>query len=1095
MRGQGPSRLGRHLPTSAGKAQPNRLLRRALGVVATGLPVLGAFLIGPPATTVHAGATVITAPSYVRTIGANGESTMYPSGVAVDAAGNVYVADTGNYLIEKYQAGTTTLLWSVGVRGAPIGPAGSGNDSFTAPRDLATDGTFVYVADTDNADVQVLNATDGSFVKEVKTFGSGGTQTFQDPIGISVGHNASAVEEILVSDGVSGNEYVFDAAFTLLFTIAPTASNEGTRDAATDSAGNIYTADYRGNAVDKYGPTGGALLMSWGATSGCLDVAKPYGIDIDTADTPNRVYVASSNLEQVKVFDTGGNCLNVGTSGSNAIGTATSVSTDPTKLFQLRRVAVGAGLNPLIYAADLWGLKILTYNSSDGSIASGAQPLLGSGLYPAAGGLNEDHGIAIDPSTNQIFVANTVNQRVERFDLPAGNNPFDWGTKGVQESSASLNWAQGVGYDPQDGNVWVANTRNNRIDEFSTDGTSIASCPNTSRLTSTFNWPMAVAFDPSGTMYVADTFNNRIQAVSVSQCAQSTTVTPIWSIGTRGSGTGQFIKPWDIVFDPTQDRILVADTNNSRIVVLSPSTGAWEGVLPIPQGTAAGQIEQPEGIAVDAAGNIWIADTGNNRVEEFTSAGVFADQMIGSYGCCFSAPNNEFNAPQGLAFDSVGQLYVADANNNRIQVYQPVTTHPFGPPGPYTAVSPYRICDTRASGHGIVANQCDSGPGPIGPLTQGAARAITVGGGGSGVPTTGVTAVVVNVTAIDPSAGTVLTLYPDLGPKSSTSNLNPGAGTVVANLVEVAVGSDGKIDIFNDVGTLNVAIDIEGFVSTTASGTAGLYNPTAPTRICDTRLAGHGISLNQCNASGSRPIVSTRPLTFNVSASGSPVPTSGVSAVVFNLTAISPTASTVLTAYPGGRVRPLASNLNLVARAVVPNRVVVPVPTHCVAPNCTVTIWNSVGSVNVAVDIDGWFTDDQGIQTTGALFSGVVPNRLCDTRIGNRDDVGCLKAAVGAGGILDIQVAGIGGVPAMGGPAQPVAVVINVTAVQATAATFVTVYSSDATSRPNASDINVAAGHTATSLVVAEVGSDGTIKLFNDLGSVNLVVDVLGYYS
>ena len=128
---------------------------------------------------------------------------------------------------------------------------------------------------------------------------------------------------------------------------------------------------------------------------------------------------------------------------------------------------------------------------------------------------------------------------------------------------------------PQDGNVWVANTRNNRIDEFSTDGTSIASCPNTSRLTSSFNWPMAVAFDTAGTMYVADTFNNRIEAISVSQCSNSTTVTPIWTTGVRGSGTGDFIKPWDIVYDPTQNRLLVADTNNSRIVVLNPATGAW----------------------------------------------------------------------------------------------------------------------------------------------------------------------------------------------------------------------------------------------------------------------------------------------------------------------------------------------------------------------------------------------------------------------------------------------------------------------------------------------------------------------------------------
>jgi hypothetical protein len=422
---------------------------------------------------------------------------------------------------------------------------------------------------------------------------------------------------------------------------------------------------------------------------------------------------------------------------------------------------------------------------------------------------------------------------------------------------------------------------------------------------------------------------------------------------------------------------------------------------------------------------------------------------------------------------------------------EPLTAGQWGP-GSYTAVAPFRVCDTRPPGGGIVANQCDSGAAPIGPLGAGSPRAVQVTGLG-GVPAEpGVSAVVVNVTAIGPSAGTVLTLYPDGGSKPATSNLNPAVGAVVANLVEVAVGADGKIDIVNGVGGVNVAIDVEGYVSTTVSGTAGLYNPTAPTRVCDTRPAGHGIATNQCN---SRPITPTAPLTFNVSASGSPVPSTGVSAVVFNLTAIAPTANTVLTAYAGGSTRPTASNVNLVAGAVVPNRVIVPVPADCTAPNCTVTIYNSVGSVNVAVDIDGWFTDAEGIQTTGALFSGVVPSRLCDTRVGNPDDLGCARAAIGGQGTMSILVAGLAGIPDMGGATQPLAVVVNVTAVAPTAPTYVTVYSSDLSSAPNASDLNAPAGRTTTNLVVVQVGADGRINLFNDAGSVNLIVDVLGYYS
>jgi DNA-binding beta-propeller fold protein YncE len=642
-----------------------RALRpRSIAIAAAGLPLIAAMAITSAPAAVHAATTTIPAPSYVSTIGTSGESTMYPSGDAVDAAGNVYVADTGNYRVEKYATGTATRLWSVGVRGAPMGSVGT---SFIAPRDIATDGTFVYVGDTDDALVQVLNASDGSFVKVVKTFGAG--LKFQDPIGISVGHNASHTEEILVSDGVSGNVYVFDTAFTLQFTVAPTAKTEGTRDAATDSAGNIYTDDYRGNTVDKYSPTG-TFITSWGSTSNtsCLDVAKPYGIDVDTADTPNRIYVASSTLELVKVFDTSGNCLNVGATGKNVIGTKVTTNSN-TGLFQLRRVAVGAGSNPLVYAADLWGLKILTYNSATGAIATAQQPMLGSGTYPAAGGLNEDHGVAV--ASNYVFATNTVNQRMERFNLD-GTNPFDWGVKGVVESTASFNWAQGVAVDPGNGNVWVANTRNNRIDEFTTAGVKVTSCPNTSRLTSSFNWPMAIAFNPAGTtMYVADTFNNRVEAINVSTCT-GTTVTPIWSVGTRGSGTNQFIKPWDLVFDPVGNRLLVVDTNNGRIVSLNPATGAWNGVIPgISKGSGVGQVSLPEGITVDATGDIWLADTGNNRIEELPAAGGTPTQMFGTYG---TTGNTSLNAPQGLAFDSAGLLYVADANNNRIQVLQPAAT-------------------------------------------------------------------------------------------------------------------------------------------------------------------------------------------------------------------------------------------------------------------------------------------------------------------------------------------------------------------------------------------------------------------------------------
>src|ERR1017187_4012528 len=221
-----------------------------------------------------------------------------------------------------------------------------------------------------------------------------------------------------------------------------------------------------------------------------------------------------------------------------------------------------------------------------------------------------------------------------------------------------------------------------------------------------------------------------------------------------------------------------------------------------------------------------------------------------------------------------------------------------------------RACHRAPAGPGIANNQCndDSTGAGRGPLTQRATRVITVDSFG-GLPASGVTAVVVNVTGVGPTVNTYLSVFPDGVANPGTSNLNPSAGTALANLVEVGVSTAGKIDVFNAVGTVNLVIDIEGYVS---AASTGLYTPTTPLRICDTRAPGPGIASNRCNLSGLSPIGPGSTRTFAVSGMGSPVPGTGVTAVVFNLTAIGPTVSTVLTAFAANTAKPNASNLNLV---------------------------------------------------------------------------------------------------------------------------------------------------------------------------------------
>jgi hypothetical protein len=473
-------------------------------------------------------------------------------------------------------------------------------------------------------------------------------------------------------------------------------------------------------------------------------------------------------------------------------------------------------------------------------------------------------------------------------------------------------------------------------------------------------------------------------------------------------------------------------------------------------------------------------------------------QKVNDLPTRFGATNAGTVSVTYTASASTSGVDTITAQNHPVETIEAFTTYTYGSTAPfaqapYTAITPFRVCDTRASGGGIPVNQCNmSGADPI---ASGASRAVTIEGEGV-VPGSGVTAVVVNVTAIAPAKATFVTLYPEGGSLPKTSNVNPLAGEVVANLVEVGVSPSGQIEVYNAAGTapINVALDVQGYVS---SGSPGYLNATSPLRICDTRAVGPGIASSQCNTHGHSPINATTPLALNVTAPGSPVPTSGtVTAVVFNLTAIGPTAPTVLAVAPGGVGRPNVSNININPGKAVPNRIIVGVPSGCTT-SCVVDIWNGAGLTDVAVDIDGWFGTSSA--SPASQFTALAPSRICDTQTGTSGTSGCQTAGtVGAGTahVFNIFVDGAGGIPTLGSAHQPVAIVVNVTAVNASTGTYVTVFPGPAGAAvPNASDLNEPTFEPVTNLVIVKVGSDGSINLFNAAGNVNLIVDVLGYYS
>jgi Fibronectin type III domain/Glycosyl hydrolase family 26 len=388
--------------------------------------------------------------------------------------------------------------------------------------------------------------------------------------------------------------------------------------------------------------------------------------------------------------------------------------------------------------------------------------------------------------------------------------------------------------------------------------------------------------------------------------------------------------------------------------------------------------------------------------------------------------------------------------------------------GPFHSLVPSRILDTRV---GPVPSGWSVGKalGPQGTIT------VPVTGQG-GVPSSGVTAVILNVTVTGANASSFLTIYPAGVPRPVASSLNWAAGKTVPNLVEVAVGVNGQVAAFNGAGSTQVLMDVEGYVSspTTTSTTAGIYTPVVPDRILDTRNGNGGFTT---------PVGPGATIDVQVGGrSGSAVPATGISAVALNVTATGPTASSFLTVYPTGASRPSASNLNFVAGQTVPNRVIVKTGTN---PQTNtggwVTIYNAAGSVNVLADLGGWFTDGTDSTATGTEFVGMLPSRLIDTRNGH--------GPIGPGGTLILPV-----VSQSGAPAMAKAVVVNVTVTSPTAPnSFLSIWPDGAT-RPTASDLNFVAGLTVANLVVVKVGTNASVDIYNAAGSTHVIVDLVGWY-
>src|SRR6202140_1938283 len=236
------------------------------------------------------------------------------------------------------------------------------------------------------------------------------------------------------------------------------------------------------------------------------------------------------------------------------------------------------------------------------------------------------------------------------------------------------------------------------------------------------------------------------------------------------------------------------------------------------------------------------------------------------------------------------------------------------------------------------------------------------------------------------------------------------------------------------------------------SGPGGAYHPVVPARILDTRTALGGHPSQLCAG---------QTLTLQVAgAGGAP---SGAYAAVMNVTVTNTSAASYLTVYPADAPQPVASNLNWTAGATVANLVEVRL-----SAGGAVKIFDAAGHADVIADLAGWISTPSSTPGAAGLFTPLVRARLLDTRDGR----GAAQAPMVGGTSVALQVTGRGTVPATGVGA----VVLNVTATNVTAPTYITVWP-DGTTRPVASNFNPAAGQTLPNRVIVKVGTTGKIDL------------------
>lgn len=618
---------------------------------------------------------VHAAPEEIRTIagGATGDGGPASTaalndarGVAVDGQGNLYIADEFNHRIRKVTPnGTISTVAGNGITGFSGDGGAATSANLLLPTDVAIDPSGgLFIADFGNRRVRRVDPAG-----VIRTVAGGGTQT---------------------GNGIP----------------ATMATLTGPSGIAADAQGNLFIADQFAHVVRKVDPMGnistvaGTGVEGYSGDGGPATSAKLNGPRELSLDPTGALFIADERNQRIRrvaggiISTVAGN----GTPGASGDGgAATSAS-----LWYPVDVAVAGGD---LYIAEGTRVRrvsggIITRYAGFGTGAGiGGTDELGDGGPATEASLFIPIGVALD-STGNLYISDHLQRRVRRVDLGGtittvvGNGGY--GGDGGPADQATLSDPLGMALGPS-GALYVADSRNHRIRRISSSGSISTVAGRTPdgfvgrfsgdggpATEAQFSFPRDVAVGVDGTLYIADSLNQRVRKVApdgiVSTIAGNGS--PL-SSGDGGPATSAGITfPGSVAVNAT-GTLYISDYNNrirrvdtQGIITTIAGTGA-AGFAGDGGPATSALLNHPGGISLDRAGNLYIADIDNHRIRKVDRFGIIST-VAGSAESGFSgdggpATSARLAAPRDVTSDPCGNLYIADFGNHRIRSVDAVT--------------------------------------------------------------------------------------------------------------------------------------------------------------------------------------------------------------------------------------------------------------------------------------------------------------------------------------------------------------------------------------------------------------------------------------